>query len=401
MLSATDTPVDQFIPYFADLGINVAFLVPTKIGYVKSIMDATSSVRMLLLNEHVHDYESQLQGQNNKVFAKAHFVYPDKIEDTVASLYRPVTKKGDPRIWFRNLKKYCSPYNLLALVVMSNEIYVFNLSNVFIRESFISHGDIYQLIYSSQKLALTIAEELLAKLQDIHAFGYLPSVTKGDSGVGDTLEHALGISRNNSKLPDYKGIELKTWRCVRNGKKKDNRSTLFTRVPDEGLTYREILEKYGKVQIPKGRDKPRLQLYETFRTTKPNAYDLILDLDTENDKLLIDHINSASQKKTYVSAWLMKNLRENLLQKHHETFWIEASSIINNGVEMFRYDRVIHTKKPNVSLLEPLLENGTITVDLAAHIDVETKKYRDHGVLFKIKHDDIHLLLGSPEIYDL
>lgn len=72
----------------------------------------------------------------------------------------------------------------------------------------------------------------------------------------------------------------------------------------------------------------------------------------------------------------MKNLRENLLQKHHETFWIEASSIINNGVEMFRYDRVIHTKKPNVSLLEPLLENGTITVDLAAHIDVETKIQR-------------------------
>lgn len=194
------------------------------------------------MNEHVHDYESQLQGQNNKVFAKAHFVYPDKIEDTVASLYRPVTKKGDPRIWFRNLKKYCSPYNLLALVVMSNEIYVFNLSNVFIRESFISHGDIYQLIYSSQKLALTIAEELLAKLQDIHALGYLPSVTKGDSGVGDTLEHALGISRNNSKLPDYKGIELKTWRCVRNGKKKDNRSTLLLEFQMKVL----LTEKYWK-----------------------------------------------------------------------------------------------------------------------------------------------------------
>lgn len=400
MLSASDTPIDQFISYFADVGINVAFLVPTETGYAKSIMDATSSVRSLLFCENVHDYETQLQGPTNKVLIPAHFVYPDKIVDTFASLYRPLTKKGDPRIWFKDLKKYCVPYNLLALVVISKEIYVTNLSNTTIRQSFLSHGDIYQFMYDSQKVAMSVAEELLAKLHDIHAMGYLPSVTKGDPGVGDTLENALGISRNNSKQPDYKGIELKTWRSVKEGKKKNNRSTLFTKVPDEGLTYREILEKYGKIQTPKGKSKPRLQLYETFTTTRANAYDLILELDSKNDKLLIDHIKPNSQK-TQVSAWLMKNLRENLLRKHHETFWIEASSIIQNGVELFRYDRVIHTKKPNVSLLEPLLENGIITVDLAAHKDLETNKYRDHGVLFKIEHKDIHLLLGTPTIYDL
>lgn len=401
MLSATDTPIEPFIPFFSELEINVAFLVPTETGYAKSIMDATSSVRALLKFENIHDYDIQEQGPQNKVIIPAHFVYPDKTVDSFASLYRPITKSGDPRIWFRDLKKYCSPYNLLAIVVMFKEIYVINLSSFPIKTSFLSRGDIYQLIYSAKKAAMGIAEELLAKLQDIHAKGYIPSITKGDPGVGDTLENALGISRNNSKLPDYKGIELKTWRASKEGKKKDNRSTLFTRVPDEGLTYREILEKYGKIQIPKGKDKPRLQLYETFKTTRANAYDLILDLDLKEDKLLIDHVKPDTLKKTYVSGWLMENLRNTLLQKHHETFWIEADSIIRNGEELFRYDRVTHTKKPNVSLLEPLLENGTITVDLAAHIDLETKKYRDHGVLFKIKHDDIHLLLGTPEHYEL
>lgn len=29
--------------------------------------------------------------------------------------------------------------------------------------------------------------------------GFIPSITRDDPGVGDTLEHELGISRNNSK----------------------------------------------------------------------------------------------------------------------------------------------------------------------------------------------------------
>lgn len=401
MLAASDTNIGQFIPCFAELGKNVAFLVPTQTGYEKSIMDATFPVRNLLLNENIHNYETQLQGPDNKVLIPAHFVYLDKVVDTFASLYRPMTKSGDPRIWFKDLKKYCSPYNLLALVIISSEIYVLNLSNISIKNSFLNHGPVFHFLYASFEKDISVADELLQKLRNIHAVGYLPSITDGDPGVGDTLENALGISRNNSKLPDYKGIELKTWRAQKNQQKKDNRSTLFTKVPDEGLTYRQILEKYGKIQTPKGTTTARLQLYETFKTTRINAYNLILNLDINKDKLLIEHVNSSNDKRTYVSAWLMQGLRETLLQKHHETFWIEADSITQNGIEMFRYNRVIHTQKPNVSLLEPLLNEGIITVDLAAHINLETHKYRDHGVLFKIKHQDLHLLLGTPKMYDL
>ena len=135
MLTASDTNIGQFIPCFAELGINVAFLVPTQTGYEKSIMDATFPVRNLLLNENIHNYETQLQGPDNKVLIPAHFVYLDKVVDTFASLYRPMTKSGDPRIWFKDLKKYCSPYNLLALVIISSEIYVLNLSNISIKNS--------------------------------------------------------------------------------------------------------------------------------------------------------------------------------------------------------------------------------------------------------------------------
>lgn len=35
---------------------------------------------------------------------------------------------------------------------------------------------------------------------------FFTSITPGDPGVGDTLENALSISRNNSELPDYKAL---------------------------------------------------------------------------------------------------------------------------------------------------------------------------------------------------
>ncbi len=61
---------------------------------------------------------------------------------------------------------------------------------------------------------------------------------------------------------------------------------------------------------------------------------------------------------------------------------------------------ILHTKKPNASLLAPLLESGDITVDLAAHFK-EDGKWRDHGILFKMKPNDIGLLLGEPIEYVL
>lgn len=115
MLSMTDTPLESIIPYFVETNTSVAFLVPTPTGYEKSIMDATKPLRELLKFAKVHDYETQGQGQENKVVIESHFVTKDDQINTTASLYRPNTKHGDPRIWFSDLKKYCKPCNLLAI----------------------------------------------------------------------------------------------------------------------------------------------------------------------------------------------------------------------------------------------------------------------------------------------
>jgi hypothetical protein len=399
MLAMSDINIDQFFSIFASTGVPVAFLVPTPTGYGKSIMDATSPVRELLKNANIHDYEAQKQGPEAKQTIESYFVGYDCLQETPASLYRPVTKKGDPRIWFSNLKRYCNPCNLLALIIIDYKIYVINLSDSQIRKSLREKGFVYDILIEANHKDNLIADELLRRIKAIHDQGFLPSITHGDPGVGDTLEHALGIDRNNSKLPDYKGIELKATRLTRNGSSRaSTRSTLFTRVPDIGLTYREIVEQYGKWQVPRGKTKERLQLYETFRVSRPNAYGLILDVDANSDQLKM--LYQEERTRRYVSAWYMENLRQALLLKHKETFWVKAVSEPRDGIEYFRYDKVLHTKNPNVSLLAPLLETDKITVDLAAHFN-EDGKWRDHGILFKMKPDDLPLLLGEPVEYDL
>lgn len=399
MLSMSDTPINEFVPYFAETNTAVAFLVPTPTGYEKSIMDATKPLRELLKFANVHDYESQGQGQENKVIIESHFITKDDVINTTASLYRPNTKDGDPRIWFSNLKKYCKPCNLLAIFVYDKSLYVINLSDKEIQNSLKNHGHVFSFLQISLSEYISAAEELLEKLREIHRRGFIPSITKGDPGVGDTLENALGIQRNNKKTPDYKGIELKASRITKNGEKKSvTRSTLFTKVPDNGLSYSEILDKYGKIQIPRGKTEPRKQIYETLSTQKYNAYGLKLSVDYDNDKLNL--IDNAEPKPNIVSSWDLDILRKTLLVKHHETFWVKAASEMRDELEYFRYDKVIHTKNPNALLLAPLIENGEITADLAAHIKPDGT-YRDHGLLFKIFPQNIHDLLGEEKKYDL
>ncbi len=147
-------------------------------------------------------------------------------------------------------------------------------------------------------------------------------------------------------------------------------------------------------------DKPRFQLYETFRVAHVNGYGLLLDVDEAGDRLYILHQDPETGKRTCVSWWDMSELRKRLLQKHPRTFWITAESEMISGVEHFLYTKILYTKNPNAALLTPLLASGVITVDLAAHI-TEAGKYRDHGVLFKIEKKNLPLLFANPEEFIL
>ncbi len=395
MLKVANTSVDDALKLFNGAGVATGLLVPTATGYKKSIMDATLSVRDFLRETGMHEYSTQKQGL--KRYVPANFVLPDNCVKTTASLYRPVTKKGDPRIWFSKLTKYCKPTDLLAMIAHGGELYVFNMSNQDVVQSFGVPGSCpHEILAECAEVMSPEATELLSKLKKIHAQGYVPGIKHGDTDVGMTLENLLGIKPNADKAPDYKGIELKTSRKL--GKavasiSKNKKVTLFTNIPDWKRSKFDalgILKTFGYVE------NGRLQLYCTVSNiTNPQG----LYLDAHNE---IDLINKAKTDKYTgdVAVWALDVLKTRLAEKHHETFWIQASSRVIDGKEYFQYDFVRHTRKPNTVNLASLFDAGIITLDYAMHIK-PNGGVRDHGYLFRTTSEKFPHIFPLERVYDL
>lgn len=370
--------------------VSFALIEPTETGLQKSIMDATASVRHFLQEHHIHDYLLQQQGPEHKVVVATNMYTVEKVLQSKASLYRPRTKKGDPRIWFSGLGQYAAPNDILAIVYFDAMLHVVNLTQLPIAELLAAslHNPLQELLHAIRNAESGIARELLAMLQKIAHVGPVPSVVYADTSVGRTLETVLGIAINSSKQPDYKGIELKAFRGNRT-----NRKNLFAQVPDWSLSNLKssaaILDTFG---YQRGRD---YKLYCTVSATTRNSQGLSLRVDAEQ---LIEQSDNPTIGDVVV--WSFEVLHKRLREKHRETFWIEATTTVVDGREYFHYTHVEHTKKPIVSQFNVLLQQGMITVDHLIKRG-EDGKAVEKGPLFKIKQQGLHLLFPPSEKYIL
>ena len=399
MLKAANTSVDEALKLFNGAGVATGLLVPTATGLGKSIMDATLSFRDFLRTTGVHEYASQRRGV--KEYVPANLVLPDKCIKTKASLYRPCAKPnkdGDPRIWFYNLTKYCKPTDLLAVVTHGGELYVFNMSNSEVVRSFGVPGSYpHEILAECSEVMSPEASELLNKLKSINRLGFVPGVMRGDPSVGRTLESLLGIPGNSSKQPDYKGIELKASRRL--GKKvtaisKSKKVTLFTQVPDwkrSVFSAVELVKTFGYL------DKKNQLALRCTLSNVINPQGLYLDAADETD--LINKAKTTAYTGD-VMVWAIEKLKQALLKKHHETFFVQASREFYEGKEMFRYDIVRHTRKPNVSNLASMFDAGILVVDIGLHLKA-SGKVRDHGYEFRTTGDKFSHIFPIERVYDL
>jgi hypothetical protein len=398
MISKSDYDVTEAIRFFNKYSVEVTFLVPTAVGLGKAIMDATATLRAYLKQKGIHNYDGQLQGPDGKKTVEAFFVTDSDLVPATASLYRPVAKgkSGDPRIWFSKLTSYANPNNLIAIIADQNKIYVVNVSRAEILKSAATvNSPFYKILNQLSKSSSEVAEELLDKLRAIASKGWIKTVTAGDTGIGATLEHYLGIRTNSSQKPDYKGIELKAKRVNRFGG-GGTRSSLFAQVPDWSLSKlkssAEILDAYGYFR---GAEK---KLYCTVRSDIANPQSLLLKvLDTKDE---LHECSLVNDKLDDVAIWKFDVLRDRLLTKHNETFWIAGSSSVIAGDEHFKYDRVKHTRSPFATNFHTLCQEGIITLDHLIKRDADGN-VKEKGPLFKIKPNDLNLLFPPPLEYSL
>ena len=377
-------------------GCTSVLLFVTATGLSKAILDATEPVRSLLKNSGVHDYQTQKQGTVNKVTKPAIVLGDSANKETIVSLYRPVTKKGDPRFWISNFNKFASPNEVCAIFVHYGNIHILNLSRSKAAEA-MAHGidtPVSLFLREVGESANANSIELLNLLQKIASTGPLKAVCMGDTAIGRSIETALGIRINSSVHPDYKGIELKSGRstivC------KETRATLFACVPNWKLSALksslEILNRFGYHR------EDAFQLYCSVTTRRANSQGLQLRIDEAQSWLREFSVRDPIEE---ICIWKLDELHSRLARKHRETFWVKAKSIVKDGCEWFELESVTHTTRPSADQFDRLLADGTVTLD---HLVKKTPAGGAHerGPLFKVERQRVpELFLGEPRRYSL
>lgn len=378
-----------------DLGIPSALLFVTATALKKSILDATEPMRRFFERFNVHDYGQQAQGQEHKVSLPGIFLEVDAIRETDVSLYRPRTKQGDPRFWPYGFSQLAEGGDVFAVAFIYEKLHFLNLSRADVADALARRTVLSSYLERAGAARRSIAEELLGLLREVAARGPIRSIGRGDTTIGMTIEHALGIVPNSDRTPDYKGIEIKAARR-KNSPGGETRATLFACVPDWDISRfkssAEILEHFG-YQRDSG-----LRLYCTVSAGKPNSQGLFLKVDDAAQWL---KEMAATKPVADVAVWRIPRLENRLAAKHRETFWVKARAEKRNGEEWFHLHSVVHTQNPNLPQLQRLLEDGSITVD---HLIKQTASggAREKGPLFKIERPKIpELFFGTPRAYPL
>lgn len=374
-------------------GLNYGLLEITQTGLDKAILDATQPFREYLESEGIHDYALQGQGPDAKVVHPAFLVQPDgNFLVSGVSLYRPQTKKGDPRVWFSDLRKVATPGTVLCVFWHGAGFVGIDLKTLDLKTTLNSENDFSRTFSDLFKARRSVHEELLDLMKAINRKGWIKGIKSGTTAVGHLLESELGIPANSSKNPDYKGIEIKSSAAqAANG----GRVNLFAKVPTWPLSplksSSQILEKFG---YSRG---PDFKLYCTVSAVTTNSQGLSFTFD-EKTSLLSE--TSTSTEYPTVANWEESVLLRELVNKHAETFWVKAKSQKRTDGTYFRYESVTHTKNPIISQFMPLILTGDITMD---HLIKRNSagKTSEKGPLFKIQAHKKHLLFPTPKNYSL
>lgn len=377
-------------------GCNSVLLFVTATGLDKSILDATEPLRFLLKDAGIHNYNLQAQGPAAKVLKEVVVLGDLVIKNTTVSLYRPVTKKGDPRLWVSDFKHFVSPEDVCAVFVQSGTVHLLNLTRSEVASALAQGLDTPASRFLRKLGGSTnaAASDLLCRLKTIAAAGPLKAVCKGDTAVGRSIEAALGIPINSSRIPDFRGIEIKSGRSTILS--KETRATLFACVPDWELSAIKssaaILDRFG---YQRG---DAFKLYCSITTQRANSQGLQLRVDEAMSWLREIWVGKIVED---VCVWRLDNLHQRLAEKHRETFWVKAKAVQRGSEEWFQLESVVHTARPSMSQFDRLLGDGTVTLD---HL-IKRKPSggaAEKGPLFKVDRPRLgELFLGALRQYSL
>mgnify|MGYP004451021079 FL=1 len=377
----------------SELGIRFTTFQTFRTSLDKGYFDATAPMRTFLTEEGVHDYSLQGQGQLNKEGREAYLLTPSLAIPANASLYRPNTKNGDPRLWFSKLHKYTNSDDIFALFHIGQTLYVINVTQTNIAECYDSLGGnaVKDILQTLHQQTMEVSQELLGKFRQLYDNGHwYESEVQSDTGIGRAVETLLGIRMNSSREADYHGIELKSKRLQRTAGKNG----LFSQTPDWGRSHfksgYDIVQRYGYE-----RDGAKT-LQVTVQANRPNRQSLVLDI-TRNDEILEMMERRECANLEHIVEWELTTLHNRLRTKHKETFWVSVDNKTIDGREHFKYSYIEHTRNPNIAEFDNLIMQQYVSLELL----LNRPSGRGDTWNFKIKDRAMPLLFPESLLYKL
>jgi hypothetical protein len=369
-----------FLSSIADLsGADLAFVRLTDTMLIKSIIDAHAVIRFILKDRSIIDFAALGQGQEQKIQLPISLVSSTGVNERTVSFYRPVTKKGDPRIWISGLKSIASSGSLLVIGVVNSRLFsiVVDSAHDQLRAHLLAF--LSDAAPANKQFEYDVAD-LTTALKRVAEQGWIRAIGTGAPTVGETLEAELGIARNSFRTPDFRGrIEIKSARIGGSGLQ-----TLFSQIPvwqPPVLGTRDLVLAHGVFNT----NKNRHEIYCTITTTR-NTLGWKLKVDVASDEIIADHSRSP------VLHFPLERLREAFEAKHGASVFVKASSRKGAAGEEFKYEGAILRVRGSFPRFLAELEDARAGLDLVAN--VTDGKARDHGYLWRVRRDRIPALFA-------
>jgi hypothetical protein len=252
--------------------------------------------------------------------------------------------------------------------------------------------------------------ELIARLKEISAIGFVPNARRGNAGgIGNTLEDLLGIKENNLPIPNAAEWELKTQRL-----NSTSLTTLFHIEPSlRAIRFvpQVLLPKYGWAHQEAGKKYPKGEM--SFRQTiqgqsrSDRGFKVIIDRKKQKILISFDTKSADLRHKRWLKSvkkraglgelnpqpyWGFDDLKHKAGTKLLNTFYVQADVKIVRKKEYYHYTKVMMLQKFSFEGFLKALENGKILVDFDARTD------HNHGTKFRMRQDCLPTLYKKTTI---
>lgn len=219
------------------------------------------------------------------------------------------------------------------------------------------------------------------QLKDVRDEGFIPTRFQGDTGVGATLEHKLGIESNSESAPDLEGYELKAARSGSNAQQ-----TLFSncKLHHWKMSKRNFILRHG---IDKGN---RINAYNAVKI-KPNKNGLYYEV-TKNHVVV-------KSGEDIVLQWTKDEISEKYHNKFPSCLKVFADTRGRGANEEFHYNRAYAYKTIDKNRFFEMLKSDEIYIDLRLWMS-KSGEVKDHGTSFRCTHRAFENLFEKTILFE-